>query len=97
MQIVNKLKVVEETSAILHDNILSSHLNKDELRLNSYGTIKLAENFISWIQIFWCNEGFYKEVKCLNSTPTLKHETLFPLIMLVLIKTHPGFFLKIYD
>ena len=42
---VDKLRVVEEKSVILHDNILSSHLNKDGLQLNSYGTIKLAENF----------------------------------------------------
>ena len=32
---VDKLKVVEEKSVILHDNILSSHLNKDGLHLNS--------------------------------------------------------------
>ena len=49
---VDKLKVVEEKSVILHDNILSSHLNKDGLHLNSYGTIKLAENFISRIRMF---------------------------------------------
>ena len=49
---VGKLKVAEEKSIILHDNILSSHLNKDGLHLNSYGTIKLAENFTSRIQLF---------------------------------------------
>ena len=49
---VGKLKVAEEKSIILHDNILSSHLNKDGLHLNSYSTIKLAENFISRIQLF---------------------------------------------
>ena len=49
---VDKLKVVEEKSVILHDNILPSHLNKDGLHLNSYGTIKLAENFISRIRMF---------------------------------------------
>ena len=49
---VDKLKVVEEKSVILHDNILSSHLNKDGFHLNSYGTIKLAENFISRIRMF---------------------------------------------
>ena len=49
---VDKLKVVEEKSVILHDNILSSHLNKDGLHLNSYSTIKLAENFISRIRMF---------------------------------------------
>ena len=49
---VDKLKVVEEKSVILHDNILSSHLNKDRLHLNSYGTIKLAQNFISRIRMF---------------------------------------------
>ena len=49
---VDKLKVVEEKSVILHDNILSSHLNKGGLHLNSYGTIKLAENFIPRIQMF---------------------------------------------
>ena len=49
---VDKLKVVAEKSVILHDNILSSHLNKDELHLSSYGTIKLAENFISRIRMF---------------------------------------------
>ena len=49
---VDKLKLVEAKSVILHDNILSSHLNKDGLHLNSYGTIKLAENFISRIRMF---------------------------------------------
>ena len=49
---VDKLKVVEQKSVILHDNILSSHLNKDALHLNSYGTIKLVENFISRIRMF---------------------------------------------
>ena len=47
---VDKLKVTEEKSVILHDNMLSSHLNKDELHLNSLGTIKLAENVISRIR-----------------------------------------------
>ena len=49
---VDELKVVEQKSVILHDNILSSHLNKDALHLNSYGTIKLAENFLSRIRMF---------------------------------------------
>ena len=49
---VDKLKVVEEKSVILHNNIPSSHLNKHGLLLNSFGTIKLAENFISRIQMF---------------------------------------------
>ena len=49
---VHNLKGAEEKSVILHDNILSSHLNKDGLHLNSYGTIKLAENFISRIRMF---------------------------------------------
>ena len=49
---VDKRKVVEEKSVILHDNILSSHLNKDGLHLNSYGIVKLAENFISRIRMF---------------------------------------------
>ena len=49
---VDKLKVVEAKSVILHDGILSSHLNKDGLHLNSYGTIRLAENFISRIRMF---------------------------------------------
>ena len=49
---VDKLKVVEQKSVILHDNILSSHLNKDALHLNSYGIIKLVENFISRIRMF---------------------------------------------
>ena len=49
---VDKSKVAEEKSVILHDNILSSHLNKDGLHLNSSGTIKLTENFISRIRMF---------------------------------------------
>ena len=49
---VVKLKVAEENSVTLHDNIQSSHLNKDGLHNNSYGTIKLAENFISRIRMF---------------------------------------------
>ena len=49
---VDKLKVVEEKSVILHDNILPSHLNKDGLHLSNYGNIKLAENFISRIRMF---------------------------------------------
>ena len=49
---VDKFKAIEKKSVILHDNILSSHLNKDELHLNSYGTTKLAENFASSIWMF---------------------------------------------
>ena len=49
---VAKLKVVEEKPVILHDNILSCHLNKDRLHLNSYGSMKLAENFIPRIRMF---------------------------------------------
>ena len=48
----DKLKVAEENAVILHDNILLSHLKKDGLHLNSYGTIKLAENFITRIRMF---------------------------------------------
>ena len=44
---VAKLNVVYKNSVILHDSILSSHLNKDGMHLNSYDTaIKLAESFI---------------------------------------------------
>ena len=39
---VERLKVVEEKSVILHDNKLSPHLNKDGLHLDSYSTIKLS-------------------------------------------------------
>ena len=83
---VGKLKVVEEKSVILHDNILSSHLNKDGLHLNSYGTIKLAD--VTRVPIKNSN----------TSTALLpyKHQTLFPLIILVLIKIHPGISLNIY-
>ena len=49
---VDKLKIVDEKSVILHDNTLSSHLNKDGLHLSNYGTIKLTENFISRIRMF---------------------------------------------
>ena len=49
---VDKLKVVEEKSVILHDNILLSHLNKDGLHLSSYDSIKLVGNFISRIRMF---------------------------------------------
>ena len=48
---VDKLEVVEEKSVILHDNILTSHLNKDGLHLNSHDAIRLAENFISKIRM----------------------------------------------
>ena len=91
----DKLKVVEEKSVILHDNILSSHLNKDGLHLNSYGTIKLGENVIKMIRMFWWNAGSYKEFKYFDNASTLKHQTLFPVIILVLIKIHPSFFLNI--
>ena len=69
---VAKLKGVDEKPVILHDNILSCHLNKDRLHLNGYGTMKLPENFIPRIRMFWCNEGSYKECKCFSSAPTLK-------------------------
>ena len=49
---VDKLMVVQEKFVILHDNILPSHLNKDGLYLDSFGTIKLAENFIPRIRMF---------------------------------------------
>ena len=49
---VAKLKGVDEKPVILHDNILSCHLNKDRLHLNGYGTMKLPENFIPRIRMF---------------------------------------------
>ena len=91
---VDKLKVVEEKSVTLHDNILSSHLNKDGLHLNSYGTIKLAENFTSRIRMFWCNAGFYKEFKCFNSPPTLETSNSVSFDDFGIDKTSPEFLLK---
>ena len=49
---IDKVKVVKEKSVILYGNILLSHLSKDGLHLSSYGTIKLAENFILRIHMF---------------------------------------------
>ena len=79
-------------SVILHCNILSSHLNKDGLHLNSYDTTKLAENFISRIRMFWCNEGSYKELKCFNSAASLETSVSFDNFGIV--KNPPEFLLK---
>ena len=49
---VDIMKVLDRKSVILHDHIPSSHLNKDGLHFNSYGTIKLVENFILRIWMF---------------------------------------------
>ena len=75
---VDKLKILEEKPVILHDNILSSHSNKDEFHLNSYDTIKLAENFISRIRVFSCNKGsngiqMFQQHPCLRN---IKHHFL---------------------
>ena len=91
---VDKSKVAEEKSVILHDNILSSHLNKDGLHLNSSGTIKLTENFISRIRMFWCNEGSYKEFKCFNSGPTLETSNSVSFDSVGIDKNSPEFLLK---
>ena len=60
----------------------------------SYGTIKIAENFISRIWMFWCNEGSYKELKFFNSAPTL--ETLISVSFdnFSIDKNSPEFVLK---
>ena len=89
---VDKLKVIEEKAVILHDVILSSHLIKDELDLNSYGSMKL--NFISKIWMFWCNKGSYKEFKCFNSTSTLVTSNSVSFDNLDIDKNSPGFLLK---
>ena len=91
---VDKLMVVQQKFVILHDNILSSHLNKDGLYLDSFGTIKLAENFIPRIRMFWCNEGSYKEFKCFNSAPTLETSNSVSFDNFGLDKNSPGFLFK---
>ena len=91
---VAKLKVVEEKPVILHDNILSCHLNKDRLHLNSYGSMKLAENFIPRIRMFLCNEGSYKECKCFSSAPTLKTSNSVSFDNFGIAKNSPEFLLK---
>lgn len=67
---VDKLTGFEVNSLILNDNILSSQLNEDGLHLTHYSNIKLAEDFISRIWIFWFSEGSYGEFKYFNSFPT---------------------------
>lgn len=67
---VDKLTGFEVNSLILNDNILSSQLNEDGLHLTHYSNIKLAEDFISRIWIFWFREGSYGEFKYFNSFPT---------------------------
>ena len=86
--------MAEENAVILHDNILLSHLKKDGMHLNSYGTIKLAENFITRIWMFWCNEGSYKKFKCFNSTPTLETSNSVSFDNFGTDKNSPEFFLK---
>ena len=89
---VDKLEVAEEKSVILHHNIQSSHLNKHGF--NSYGTIELAEHFISRIQMFWCNEGSYKEFKCFNSAPSLETSKPVSFDNCGIDKNFPEFLLK---
>ena len=91
---VDKLKVTEEETVILHDNILSSHLNKDGLPFDSYDTIKLAENFISRIRMFWCHEGPYKEFKCFNIAHTLVTSNFVSFDNFDIDKNSPVFLLK---
>ena len=88
------MKVAEVKSVILHDNILSSNLSKDGLHLNSYGTIKLAENFISKIWMYWRNEGSYKEFKYFNSAPTLETSNYVSFDNFGTDKNSPEFLLK---
>ena len=78
---VDKLKVTEEKTVILHDNILSSHLNKDE-------------NFISRIRMFWCHEGPYKEFKCFNIAHTLVTSNFVSFDNFDIDKNSPVFLLK---
>ena len=91
---VDELKVAEEKSVILHDGILSSHLNKNGLHLNSYGTIRLAENFLSRIRMFSCNEDSYKEFKYFNSAPTLETSNSVSFDNFGIDKNSPEFLLK---
>ena len=67
----NKLRVVEEKSVILYDKILSSHINKDGLHLNSCGTIKLVKNLISRNQGIRCFDVTKFPIKDSNASTAL--------------------------
>lgn len=87
------MKVVEENSVILHDNVVQSHLNKDGMHLNSYGTTELAAKFI--FGFGWNSDITRVPVKNITALLPQKHQTSFRFIILILIEIRQGFFLNI--
>ena len=67
------------------------------MHLNSYPSrlhLKVAENIMSRIRMFWCNEGFYKISKYFNSAPTLETSNSLSFDIFGIDENSPEFLLK---